>query len=327
METDIYHELPLTANMSTNADNEQMTTSNDNEVAEVSMPSDKSMLTSQSDSVELYHALCDRVSDFSKALDACLDYRKELDEKNNEVARLRELLNRAIGRDLEKEALAPAPEEPKTSAHTDKCLGNVTEPANPTCANTTHKFSHCDCKEPVIQDFRITELQKAISQAINSVSAENGSDTPDFILAEFLTECLMAWNKATRKRNDWHSPEEPTEPAPEWRVLGEDEVIQEGDEEEYTDAWGEKMWLKVVDCKRAGTNTRLRTRRPLPTTNCKQISSKLVDEPNEPKMSQMPLEKEIEFLKERNWDLDPIPSITTCLVYLRDEIQKLKEAK
>jgi len=24
------------------------------------------------------------------------------------------------------------------------------------------------------------------------------------------------------------------------------------------------MWLKVVDCKRDGTNTRLRTRRPLP---------------------------------------------------------------
>jgi len=22
------------------------------------------------------------------------------------------------------------------------------EPANPTCSNTTHKFSHCDCKEP-----------------------------------------------------------------------------------------------------------------------------------------------------------------------------------
>ncbi len=48
------------------------------------------MLTSQSDSVELYHALCDATVNFSKALDACKEYRKELDEKTNEVARLRE---------------------------------------------------------------------------------------------------------------------------------------------------------------------------------------------------------------------------------------------
>jgi len=61
-----------------------------------------------------------------------------------------------------KSRLAPAPEEPKTSAHIDKCIGNVTmdewyggfskiestEPINPTCDNTTHKFGHCDCKEP-----------------------------------------------------------------------------------------------------------------------------------------------------------------------------------
>jgi hypothetical protein len=32
----------------------------------------------------------------NKALDACVEYRKQLDEKTNEVARLRELLNRAI---------------------------------------------------------------------------------------------------------------------------------------------------------------------------------------------------------------------------------------
>ena len=48
--------------------------------------------------------------------------------------------------------LAPTPEEPETSAHIDKCIGNVTEPANPTCANTTHKHSYCDCKEPVSLD-------------------------------------------------------------------------------------------------------------------------------------------------------------------------------
>jgi len=71
---------------------ERELTEKTNEIAEVSTPSDKSMLTAQSDSVELYHALCDRSDDFSKALDACRDYRKQLDEKTNEVARLRELM-------------------------------------------------------------------------------------------------------------------------------------------------------------------------------------------------------------------------------------------
>ena len=121
---------------------------------EVEFSSNQTMLTAQSDSVELYHALCNSAVNFSKAMDACKYYRKELDDKNNEVARLRELLNRAIEiadksldclipvfrgehEEIETELkrlkaeskFAPAPEEPETSAHTDKCVGNVTEPA------------------------------------------------------------------------------------------------------------------------------------------------------------------------------------------------------
>ena len=99
-------------------------------------------------------------------------------EQTNEVARLREQLTRVIQiaekfrwytrtyewlsmkDDLDKikaehEArFAPSPEEPKTSAHPDKCIGNV-KSANPTCDNTTHKFSHCDCEEPVSNGTRI----------------------------------------------------------------------------------------------------------------------------------------------------------------------------
>ena len=63
---------------------------------EVEVSSKQAMLTAQSDSVELYHALCDRSDDYSKALDACRDYRKELDGKSNEVARLRELLEKVL---------------------------------------------------------------------------------------------------------------------------------------------------------------------------------------------------------------------------------------
>lgn len=33
---------------------------------------------------------------------------------------------------------------------------------------------------------------------------ENDSNTPDFILAEFLTKCLDAWNEAVDKRAKWY---------------------------------------------------------------------------------------------------------------------------
>ena len=47
-------------------------------------------------------------------------------------------------------------------------------------------------------------LSYEIRSAINSVSAENGSNTPDFILADFLTACLDAFDEATRSRDQWY---------------------------------------------------------------------------------------------------------------------------
>lgn len=48
------------------------------------------------------------------------------------------------------------------------------------------------------------ELRKKVEVAINECSAENGSNTPDFILAEFLTDCLTAWDKASMARERWY---------------------------------------------------------------------------------------------------------------------------
>lgn len=50
----------------------------------------------------------------------------------------------------------------------------------------------------------MTKLQTAIQHAINCASAENGSDTPDFILAEYLTDCLAAYDRALVAREKWH---------------------------------------------------------------------------------------------------------------------------
>lgn len=47
-------------------------------------------------------------------------------------------------------------------------------------------------------------LRDEIETAINRNSAENGSNTPDFILAEYLTDCLAAFDKASNAREKWH---------------------------------------------------------------------------------------------------------------------------
>ena len=43
-----------------------------------------------------------------------------------------------------------------------------------------------------------------IEGLINRHSRENGSDTPDFILAEYLTDCLDAYDKALQRREAWY---------------------------------------------------------------------------------------------------------------------------
>jgi hypothetical protein len=46
----------------------------------------------------------------------------------------------------------------------------------------------------------ITELR----ELLNRHSMENGSDTPDFILAQYLTDCLRVWNHTIKRREDWY---------------------------------------------------------------------------------------------------------------------------
>lgn len=58
--------------------------------------------------------------------------------------------------------------------------------------------------EPVPED---TRLRDDIESAINRVSAENGSNTPDFILAQYLVDCLAAYDKAVTAREKWYGRE------------------------------------------------------------------------------------------------------------------------
>jgi hypothetical protein len=53
-----------------------------------------------------------------------------------------------------------------------------------------------------------SRLRKDIEQAINKHGIESGSDTPDFILAEYLTDCLRAFDKAIVRREEWYGRKE-----------------------------------------------------------------------------------------------------------------------
>ena len=56
------------------------------------------------------------------------------------------------------------------------------------------------------------ELREKIEYSINETCAENGSNTPDFVLAEYLTDCLVAFDKAVGRRDDWYG----MKPYPGW---------------------------------------------------------------------------------------------------------------
>jgi hypothetical protein len=47
-------------------------------------------------------------------------------------------------------------------------------------------------------------LEDTIRNALNRASRENASDTPDFILAQYLMDCLEAFEAATTARERWY---------------------------------------------------------------------------------------------------------------------------
>jgi hypothetical protein len=48
------------------------------------------------------------------------------------------------------------------------------------------------------------DLLKELAAVLNRYSVENGSDTPDFILAAYLSDCLEAWNRSVTAREAWY---------------------------------------------------------------------------------------------------------------------------
>jgi hypothetical protein len=48
------------------------------------------------------------------------------------------------------------------------------------------------------------ELTNRIAHAINCESRENASNTPDFILASYLVQCLESYEAAVNAREKWY---------------------------------------------------------------------------------------------------------------------------
>lgn len=49
-----------------------------------------------------------------------------------------------------------------------------------------------------------SKFQEELSELINRHSGENQSDTPDFILASYLTKCLENYNQTLLVREIWY---------------------------------------------------------------------------------------------------------------------------
>lgn len=56
---------------------------------------------------------------------------------------------------------------------------------------------------PMVNDPDGIFIEK-LTELINKFSKENGSNTPDYILAEYLNGCLETFNKTVMRRSEWY---------------------------------------------------------------------------------------------------------------------------
>jgi hypothetical protein len=84
--------------------------------------------------------------------------------------------------------------------------GHYTFPNHKAGPVTTAVFDKEDNHTEPDQDARpsLTEFERSLKNMLNKYSMENDSNTPDFILAEYMHACLMSFNIATRAREHWY---------------------------------------------------------------------------------------------------------------------------
>jgi hypothetical protein len=66
-------------------------------------------------------------------------------------------------------------------------------------------FSEILCEETVVsQSSQEEPLVRELMFLLNKKSRENHSNTPDYILAEFLMSCLVSFEEAIQHRDAWY---------------------------------------------------------------------------------------------------------------------------
>ena len=57
----------------------------------------------------------------------------------------------------------------------------------------------------VEQEQRQVHFRNDLAELLNMYSQENGSNTPDYQLADYLIDCLRALNRAINIRSSWYN--------------------------------------------------------------------------------------------------------------------------
>lgn len=64
-------------------------------------------------------------------------------------------------------------------------------------------------------------LHAKFREAINYLSVENDSNTPDWMLADYLISCLDAWNATTQAREKYYGRDPEKVPVSQWPNPGQ----------------------------------------------------------------------------------------------------------
>jgi len=78
----------------------------------------------------------------------------------------------------------------------------------------TPDLNGSDCVERIDQVEETKSFEKELEALINVHSIENESNTPDFILAQYLRSCLDAFTVATKRREEMCDYVKPEQDAP-----------------------------------------------------------------------------------------------------------------
>lgn len=98
---------------------------------------------------------------------------------------------------MEQNGIEHREDQPKCDVCGDSAVEHATQ------EGYDHEFGGLQPIAAIMQ----SDLRKSIEQTLNRFSAENGSNTPDFILAQFLIDSLGAWDKAVAAREKWYGRE------------------------------------------------------------------------------------------------------------------------